>query len=366
MKLTAKIKLQPNSDQAAALLATLEACNAACNRISQVAWDNRTFGRNKLHKLVYYDTRRDFGLSAQATVRAIGKVVDSYKLDRKTKRTFTPHGGIAYDNRLLSYKPGVVSIWTLDGRVEVPYVAGERQHEQLKTQKGESDLLFIGGQFYLAATCDIEEAEPIDPDGVLGVDLGIVNIATDSDGEIFNGSQVNNVRHRHRRLRKKLQKKGTKGSRRRLKKLSGKERRFAKHVNHTISKRIVAKAQGTTRAIALEDLQGIRDRVTVRKSQRATLHSWSFYQLKAFIAYKAQRAGVPLFEVDPRNTSRECPECGHIAKANRKTQSSFSCVACGFAGLADHIAARNIAGRAIVNLPNDSDTVLTLEVAVAQ
>lgn len=360
MKLTAKVKLQSDSDQTAALLTTLETCNAACNYISQVAWDNRAFSRNKLHKLVYYDVRHKFNLSAQATVRCIAKVVDAYKLDKDTQRTFKLHGGIAYDNRLLRYKlaDNTVSIWTIDGRIELPYLAGELQHQQLKTQKGESDLLYKGGQFYLAATCEIEEAEPIEATGVLGVDLGIVNIATDSDGELFKGTHVNNVRHRHRRLRRKLQKKGTKSARRRLKKLSGKERRFAKQVNHTISKRIVAKAQGTHRAIALEKLQGIRDRVTVRKSQRATLHSWSFHQLKEFVRYKAQRVGIPVIEVDPRNTSRTCPQCGCVDKRNRQTQANFSCIQCGFAGPADYIAAGNIARRAAVNLPYDSDTML--------
>jgi IS605 OrfB family transposase len=157
-------------------------------------------------------------------------------------------------------------------------------------------------------------------------------------------------------LRRKLQKKGTKSAKRRLKKLAGKERRFATWVNHTISKRIVAKAQCTKRAIALEDLQGIRERVKARKPQRATLHSWSFAQLRAFVSYKAQRAGVSVFLVDPRNTSRTCPACGCIDKANRPNQSTFLCRSCGYSGLADHIAARNIAFRAglIVNQPHAS------------
>ena len=78
MKLTAKIKLQPTESQATTLLTTLEICNAACNYISQVAWNTKTFNRNRLHKLVYYDVRRKFNLSAQATVRCIAKVVDAY------------------------------------------------------------------------------------------------------------------------------------------------------------------------------------------------------------------------------------------------------------------------------------------------
>lgn len=365
MKLTAQVKLKTTTEQHQALLETLETANQACNEISKVAWQNKVFSQFKIHSLTYYDIRDSFNLSAQVTVRCISKVADAYKLDKKAQRTFKPHGAIAYDARILKWYVDrqEVSIWSTEGRLKIPFVAGQHQLELLKYQRGESDLAYIRGEFYLFATCEIEDPEELEPEAVLGVDLGIVNIATDSDGEVFNGSHVNNVRHRHRRLRKKLQKKGTKGARRRLKKLSGKERRFAKHTNHVISKRIVAKAQGTTRAIALEELTGIRDRVTVRKSQRATLHSWSFFQLKEFIKYKAQKVGVPIIEVDPRNTSRTCPVCGCVDKANRKTQARFSCVACGFAGLADHIAAFNISvrGRVVVNLPNDSDAILQFD-----
>ena len=206
----------------------------------------------------------------------------------------------------------------------------------------------------MSATCDVTESEPIPSEGVLGVDLGVVNIAVDSDGAVYSGKTINNVRFRHRRLRTKLQKKGTRSAKRLLKKLLGKEARFAKNVNHTISKQVVTLAQGTRRAIALEDLGGIRKRVTVRRDQRATLHtrSGSFFQLRMFLAYKAQLAGVTVIPVDPRNTSRTCPQCGCVDKRNRPTQRKFSCVSCGFSGFADHIAARNIASRAVVNPPN--------------
>lgn len=353
MKLTAKVKLQPNQEQRQALLETLQTANAAANAISGIAWEKRTFNKFGLQKLVYYDIKDRFGLTAQMVVRCISKVADSYKLDRKRKRTFQPHGAIAYDTRILRWyvDKQEVSIWTVWGRKRIPFAAGKRQLELLQNQRGESDLAYINGTFYLFATCEVENPEPVDVEGVLGIDLGIVNIATDSDGDAFSGSQINNVRHRHRRLRKKLQSKQTRSARRRLKKLSGKEARFATHTNHVISKQLVAKAQGTNRAIAVEKLTGIRDRITAKKSQRATLHSWSFYQLKSFIAYKAERAGVLLIEVDPRNTSRLCPVCGCVDKRNRPSQAVFSCVACGFAGPADHIAATNISRRGLVSGP---------------
>ncbi|WP_205743392.1 RNA-guided endonuclease TnpB family protein [Geobacter sp. FeAm09] len=135
-------------------------------------------------------------------------------------------------------------------------------------------------------------------------------------------------------------------------KRGNKESRFARDVNHCISKSIVARAQGTGKGIALEDLTHIRSRITARRSQRATLHSWSFGQLRAFIMYKAEVLGIPVSLVDPRNTSRECPTCGHTAKENRKSQSKFLCTSCGHAGVADVIAAGNIARRAEVSRPN--------------
>jgi len=179
---------------------------------------------------------------------------------------------------------------------------------------------------------------------MLGVDLGITNLAVDSDHTIHQGKTVKRVRYQHRQLRRKLQAKGTKSTR----------RRFATWTNHNISKRIVEKAKDTKRGIALEDLSGIRDRVTVRKAQRSTLHSWSFHQLRGFIEYKAQLHGVPVVAVDPRNTSRTCPCCGHVDKANRRTQAKFLCIDCGYFGLADYIASVNIRRRAIVNWPNVS------------
>ena len=130
-----------------------------------------------------------------------------------------------------------------------------------------------------------------------------------------------------------------------------------------ISKKIVREAKDTGRGIKLEDLSGIRDRITVGRAQRADAHSWSFYQLRQFISYKAAIEGVPVALVDPRNTSRECPECGHIDKANRPSRDRFACKRCGFAGPADHIAARNISGRAVVSLPNAARTVASCHAA---
>jgi putative transposase len=352
MKLTAQVKLLPTPDQSQLLKQTLETANDACNYISKRGWESKTLRQFPLHKLTYRDVRNRFPLTAQVVVRCISKVADAYKLDRKTERIFKPHGAIAFDNRILSYnlEKIEVSIWTIAGRQRIRFTAGKRQMELLSGQRGESDLCFVKNKFYLLAACDVETPEPIDVEGILGVDLGIVNIASDSDGENFSGADVQRNRRIFEHRRKNLQKKQTKSAKRKLKKLSGKQTRFQKHTNHTISKQLVQKAQDTCRAIALEDLSGIR-KAPVRRSQRSKHGNWSFYQLRQYITYKSERVGVPLIFVDPRNTSRTCPQCGCVDKANRVSQSVFSCVSCGYSAPADTNAAVNISARAKVNSP---------------
>jgi IS605 OrfB family transposase len=353
MNLTLLIKFQPNSDQTQALLHTMEQFNAACNAMAATAFREHTANKIRLQKLVYADIRTTFGLSAQMTVRAISKVAEAYKRDKTVQPTFRLHGAIMYDPRILSWK-GLdrVSILTLNGRQIIPVVMDGYHRARMDRIRGQADLIYRDGQFYLAVVVDVPEPPPLQPDDWLGVDLGIVNIAADSDGQTYSGGQVNGLRKRHAKLRQRLQTKGTKSAKRLLKKRRRKEQRFAANENHRIAKQLVTKAQDTRRGIALEDFSGIRDRMTVKKAQRRRQHSWAFYQLRTFIQYKAALSGVPVVLVDPRNTSRTCPRCGLIDKRNRPNQASFRCVRCGFAGPADTIAAGNIARRAVVNRPD--------------
>ncbi len=162
------------------------------------------------------------------------------------------------------------------------------------------------------------------------------------------------MRARYSRLHRKLQQKGTKSAKRLLRKRSGRERRFSRDINPCLSKALVSTAKGTSRGLALEDLQGIRERAkaTVRQRQRRVLHNWAFFQLRAFIAYKAALAGVPVVSVNPAYTSQTCSRCGHCERANRKSQAKFLCVSCGFSAHADLNAARHIASRAAVIPPD--------------
>jgi len=357
--------------QAAALESTLHACNEAATWASEVAFDKDVKRNFVLREHTYGEIKARWNLGAQAAQHVIKRTCDAYatlkanlkagnlgkpgskRYRRATGKpiTFRPEGAQPYDDRMLSWQipERRLSIWTVAGRVkDVAFTASPEQLATLALyRKGESDLVARDGMWFLNATCEVPEAAPnTDPVDFLGIDLGIVNIATTSDGEIMAGRDLNRTRLRERKLRTKLQKKNTPSAKRRLKKRRRKEARRAKDINHKIAKHVVAEAGRTGRGIALEDLGGIRERVRLRKPQRATHSSWSFAQLGQFIAYKAHRAGVPVVYVDPAYTSRTCAECGHIDRANRVSQAWFACRSCGFVDHADRNGSRNIRARA--------------------
>jgi len=357
MKLIAQVKLQPTKEQVESLRKTLLAANRAAQFVSDHAWMVKEFGQYNLHHACYQGLREKFGLSAQMSVRVIAKVAASYKPDKKNKRTFAPLGSIAYDNRILSWKANqIASLWTVNGRAKMPYLAGQRQLAMLQHAQGEADLIYRKGEYYIHQTCDIPEPKGFDPDEWLGIDSGLINIAVDSDGTFHDGAAVLSMRKRRRRQRRRLQAKKTKSAKRVLRNLSKKEQRYATNENHRISKEIVDLAKCTSRGIAVEELTGIRDRVKLRRKQRTDLHSWAFHQLHSFIEYKSRLHGVPFKKIDPRYTSQGCSRCGHVAKSNRKNQDTFLCGRCGFAANADYNAAMNISvrGRGDVNHPYGS------------
>lgn len=337
--------------------ATQQAFNRAATYCAQVAWEQKITNKNKLHHLVYGRTRSAFGLGAQLACCARDKAAEAVRAVRAkggALPTFRDTSSIRYDARtyrLLSLDR--VSLNTISGRVIGQLVLGDFQRRTLYDTSwkiGGAELIRRRDVWYLHITQTKADPAPDEPTGTIGVDLGIVNLATDSDGESYSGTHVQQVRARRFQHRQRLQQANTRRARWRLRQLAGKEARFQRAVNHVISKQLVQKANQQRKALAVEDLTGIRERTVVRRSQRRQRASWAFFQLRSFISYKAQRAGVPVYLLDPRTTSRTCSACGHCEKANRKTQDQFLCVACGYATNADVNAAINIS-RAVVNQP---------------
>ena len=355
MKLTIQLRLLPDDGQKALLIATMERFNAAASFAAKAGFEAGVFSQPSIHKRAYQEIRKRFGLSAQMAVRAIGKAVEVFKRDKTVCPVFKPHGAVTYDERILGFKGlDKVSLWALTGRMVLPLTYGEYQGERFDRIKGQCDLVYRGGKFFLFATVDVPDRAPIEVKDFLGVDLGIARIATDSDGDAHSGKPVDDVRRKHNFQRKRLQRKGTKGAKKKLKRVAGQEARFRAHTNHVVSKVIVGKAKDTGRGIAVEDLGGIRDRLPVwAKDAHNRLSGWSFAQLVGFLSYKARLAGVPVVQVDPRDTSRTCNACGHCEKENRTSQAKFSCKACGHAAHADVNAARNIRAQGIRKLPSE-------------
>jgi IS605 OrfB family transposase len=249
----------------------------------------------------------------------------------------------------------------IDGRKKLKVRIGEFQRNRLLsgTLRPGMKLCYREDirKFHLAAV--VESEDPAHrSSGVLGVDLGIKNIATDSDGRVYANDKVEEIRARFNELRARLQEVGTRSAKRRLKRMSGRESRFKRDVNHCISKRLVNAAKGTCSTIAMEDLTGIRGRTTVRRRQRDRHAKWAFRELREFVEYKAKRAGVPTMLVDPRNTSRACPKCLTTTKKNRPTRDLFRCVNCGCTAPADYVGALNIQREAAFSLPIVAPTTL--------
>ena len=206
MKLVVQLKLQPSAECASALRATLRECNAGADFASRVAFEKKEFSKFGLQKLVYADLKAR-GLGAQAAIRTIKKVVDAYatlranikagnlgkpgskRRDRAESKPveFRAAAAQPYDDRLLSWQMDqqTVSVWTTAGRLKGISFVGRPEQVKLLAEfrKGETDLVERDGGYYLLATCEVPEG-PVssDPVGFLGVDLGIVNVATKSDG----------------------------------------------------------------------------------------------------------------------------------------------------------------------------------------
>jgi putative transposase len=354
---TISIKLDVKGHEAV-LQETQKRFNTAASWIASVCWEEHITNTNTAHHRVYGETRSRFGLGAQLAICTRAKAVEAIKTvktqQKDTCPQFGPRGSVRYDERSYSLKSlDRVSLLTTQGRILCRMILGKRQHTMLVDQDwtiGGADLVWRRGVYYLNITQHKAKPEQVETPDTLGVDLGIVNLATDSTGESFSGTKVQEVRLRYQKRRQTLQKVGTRSAKRRLKHMSGREKRFQKDTNHRIAKTLVHKAVVSRKALALEDLTGIRERTTVQRKNRYERHSWAFYQLRQFIAYKAAWAGISVGLVDPRNTSRTCSVCGHCDKKNRQSQSSFKCQQCGFCCNADVNAAINIS-RVPVKVP---------------
>ncbi|MCW3052019.1 MAG: ISSoc1, transposase [Chthonomonadales bacterium] len=260
---------------------------------------------------------------------------------------------IRYDARSYSVKlqEGAASLATVEGRVCVTFSLPACYLQYLRWDIRSADLCWEPNKkrFYLHVVVGTKALVAAPNGNVVGCDLGVNRIAVTSTPQFFSSARMHSRVRQYEHLRSALQAKGTRSAKRHLQKVAKRWTRFQACHNHLIANSVLAPMQaGDT--LALEDLTGIRERCRYRRKQRGLFHHWSFAQLGSFLAYKAERKGVLLIQVDPAYSSQTCHKCGHCEKRNRKSQSLFVCQSCGYTANADYNAAQNLRQRGIASL----------------
>jgi IS605 OrfB family transposase len=348
---TLTLCLPIQTDQMPSLRATAVEYRDSFNRVCVEGWKMDRLNGVELHKLTYARERASTSLPSQlvcsARVKATEAVKGAKARAKKGRKASCPEGKsptIRYDARsaTINLATGTASLATIHGRVHTTLTIPAFHQPKTGWNVCSSDLVFHhGGRASLHVAVESEDPVIAPTTEVLGIDLGVNRPAVTSAAEFYGEKRWKDIERKNFNLRRVLQAKGTKSAKRHLKRLRGKVNRFRTDCDHVLSRRIVDSVKpGAT--IVLEDLTDIRERVKARSKERRRIHAWSFDRLKSFLAYKSKMVGCYVEFVDPRYTSQKCSRCGHTAKANRKTQSWFLCLKCGFQHNADLNAAKNI------------------------
>src|SRR3989344_5379429 len=352
---TAKVRINPTEQ----LIDTIKAYTKALQFCVDYAWKHKITQNFKLHYAIYQNIRQRFKLPAQIAVvcmrQACGMVkkAKSKPIIKRTSVRFNfPRSANIKGNKLV--------LRLLKCRQELNLNIPECYAEYFKwdvsesllrmDKKGRCFFLFTFSKEVTATKQNIRSQNR-----VLGIDLGINNLAVTSDGRFYNSAKVKQVKRKFKYLRSELQSKGTRSAKRLLRKLSGRETRWIAWINHNISKDIVSHFNGNK--IVMENLKGIRKANRWRK-MNYWISNWSFYQLQSFIKYKAERKGIEVIRVKPNYTSQICHKCGQLGS---RLSGCFSCSHCRFSSYsADLNAARNLAHpmlverQGVVTHPHDS------------
>lgn len=401
IKRTIKLDLHVSPNNEIILNSTINSYTQCFNIITAFGWSNNSYNKISLQKNLYYTLKdKSFPKCSQLVISSLSKASESLKsafalrqkrqdqIDFNTKTNSTKYKigrdiscpvsksqSIRYDSRSMSItlNSKSLSLLTLEGRIDLDFSCNKYYSKYLNNELflqdfkfnwkfGSADLVksisyknkkpITKWSLNLSVSSDIplDQFKKSNNYNIVGVDLGINQPMVDSLGNFYGNSKLwKEIDNNYLRVRKELQSKGTKSAKKRFKAISGRQRRFHKDCNHCLSKSLISKLN-THDIIVMEELKDIRQTAKARKSVRKLLNNWGFYQLKTFIKYKAEGKLIEIVEVNPKNTSRRCNECGHVAKANRSTQEVFSCKGCGFTENADLNAARNIRDKYIGEL----------------
>ena len=358
---TVKIKL--DLEQPEKLEETIQQFKYACNQVVDEGWNEdelNTYNKNKLHEATYYEIREKTELPANLVTQARNRAsqaikgcVQRMKEGEKTSKPFFSSDSISYDKRTFSVwtEDKKATFSTVDGRIQAELIFDEQKEYYQKylsedwnitSSTVEKHSYEEGNPYYLHLGVEKEtqqeDEEEFKVPKVMGIDLGVDNLAVTSTGKFWSGSELNHQRRKFEEIRGKLQQKGTQSSHRTIQSMKGRENRYFCDTLHRISKNIVEHAEKhSVDVIVLEDLKEIRKDISNKKK----FQQWCFRKLFDLVEYKAEEKGIKVEKVNPKYTSQQCSECGHTTKGNRN-KSKFECVNCGKQLHSDYNAAKNI------------------------
>lgn len=335
MKRTIKIKIKSN-----ALKRTVEQCFRAYKFCINTGFNLHTSSKKKIHNATYSEIRKKWSKIPSALIQTVRDVACENLWAVKLKTKPNPKNKfIRYDGRTFRFikADNLVSLSTVKGRKKISVSIPEYFKKYLDWDCKSATVTLKDNQLWLSLVMETDAPDKIEG-AILGIDRGINNIAVTSDNRFYNSKKLKKIKGKYQYRKAILQSKGTKSAKRRLKKVSGRERRFVKDTNHCLSKEIALKNFSN---FCLEDLK-IKKKKRLGRKFNKMLGNWSFGQFQTFLAYKLEERGKNLTLIDPAYTSQRCSMCGHIGKSNRQS-SEFKCKSCGYELNADLNAARNIA-----------------------
>ena len=255
-----------------------------------------------------------------------------------------------YDVRTVTLRGSQLTFSTCDRRIRtiilIPGFFTERYPETDGWKlKGANLGIYRKGRVFvnLIYECHDPVIEENKDGKIVGLDRGVYNIVTTSECVHYGAKDVRRVKRKYNHVRSVLQEKGTRSAKRRLKAISGCEKRFVHDQNHCISKKL-ANTDEDVSVYVLEDLSSmnmLRLKGKSNKTMRKWLSAWSYSDLEFKLIYKCKRNGIRVEFVDARYTSQKCSVCKTIDKASRKG-NRYICRHCGNSMHADVNAAINI------------------------
>ncbi|RJX49347.1 RNA-guided endonuclease InsQ/TnpB family protein [Halonotius pteroides] len=353
---TAITRLEVSDEQQNLLEETISEWKRGCQIATDMAWGNCN-AKSDVQPLAYDNVREHTDLGSQHAILAThqasqaitGCIERRFKGKKVSKPTFTAPT-VKYDTRTMTlFDDDTVSLSTTESRVRcplaLPHADNGYQHQYLDSDKWsitESTLTVRDGDYFLhigfRRAKDDTERDTAEDGTVLGVDLGIENLAVTSTARFCSGRDLTHNLREFEKVRAGLQQTGTRSAHRTLEQSSGRELRYIRDVLHQASNAIVDEAlRYECDVIAFEDLTDIRDRTGASWG-----HKWAFRTLYEQVEYKAEAEGISVKQVGSAYTSTRCAECGFTADENRTTRNNFRCVKCESEANADYNAAKNI------------------------